>query len=100
MKVLHPFFGPDPDSYNLEGYDSSIEDASDASGRPGIGIVANAILFWVGQQNGKATVAECARAFVMPPAAVVEAVAFHHFMLVTGNLDGPFDEMSIEQDGE
>jgi hypothetical protein len=95
---LHEFFGRDSESYNIhleeDGYDDQ-----DGSGRPGIGIVANALQFWVGQQSGAVRVRDAAAAFVMPVEAVAQAVRYGSWMLLAGN-SSDVAEQRIELEGE
>lgn len=100
-EVLHEFFGRCSDSYNIDlDEDADCDDADDGSGRPGIGIAANALNFWVGQQYHTTTVGDAAVAFSMPAEAVAQAVRWHPWMLIGGDEALPLISRTIEQDGE
>ncbi len=101
-KPGHPFFGADRNSYNIDLDDEPAPygEKSDGSGRPGIGIVQNAIQFWAGQQDESPTVGDAARVFNMPQEAVAEAVEKAYWMLLGGKDSTPLEQLTIELDGE
>ena len=101
MTTQHPFFGRDPDSYNIDlDTDSDVSDAPDGSGRPGIRIASGAIAFWRAQQQSPCTVREAATVFCMPEAAVVECVEYDPWLFLR-TVDRPdMGDWLIEVDGE
>jgi hypothetical protein len=100
MSTLHPFFGRDPDSYNIDlDTDNTSDTAPDGSGRPGIAIVIKALTFWVGQQPGPVTVCMVAQSFHMPIDAVVAAVEEAMWMFLLQRSTDPA-QWVVELEGE
>jgi hypothetical protein len=52
------------------------------TGRPGIGLFANAVQIWALLQEREVTIAEAARAFNVPEAMIRTAVEWHPWMLI------------------
>ncbi len=64
------------------------------TGKPGIGLVSQAIQFWSiqnfnSQTKKSPTISDAAIAFRMPTAAVKEAVEHHYWMYIEGPDDDP-----------
>jgi len=89
----HPFFGPNEDDWNLDSDD-------DDYGKPGVGIVAEAISVWATLQNKPVTLGDAAHAFQMPVEAVAQCVEFHPWMFFVGDENTPIDQLIIEHEGE
>jgi hypothetical protein len=90
----HPFFGPREDDWNLSDCGSS------DYGKPGVGIVANAVSVWTTLQHGSVTLGDAAAAFKMPVEAVAQCVEFHPWMYFVGDEDTPIEKLVIEHEGE
>ena len=84
-------FGADEWSWNLDDPDDATA-ASDASGLPGVGVVAAALGTWVNLNGRYPTVGEAAMVFNLPPELVRSAVDYSPWMLLgagdTIELDG------------
>ena len=90
----HPFFGPNEDDWNLDA-----ELGSDDYGKPGVGIMANAISVWA-SMNGSPTMGEAAATFKMPVEAVAQCVEWHPWMYFVGDEDTPIEKLVIEHEGK
>lgn len=92
----HPFFGPNEDDWNL---DAELGGAD--YGKPGVGVVAEAISTWVMLQNKSAvTLGDVAIAFCMPPEAVAQCAEWHPWMYFVGDENTPLEKLVIEHEGE
>lgn len=69
------------------------------TGAPGIGIFARAIQVWSSSQLRPTSVSEAARVFNCDPARVIEAVTWHHWMMLAGPHDD-YTRLMIEHEGE
>jgi len=91
---LHPFFGPNENDWNLDA-----DLGSDDYGKPGVGIIANAVSIWA-SLNGAPTLGDAAKAFKMPVEAVAQCVDWHPWMYFIGDENTPIEDLVIEHEGE
>ena len=90
----HPFFGPNEDDWNL---DLDLDD--DDRGKPGVGVIAQAISVW-SALNGTTTLGDAAAAFKMPVEAVAQCIEYHPWMYFVGDENTPIEKLVIEHEGE
>lgn len=90
----HPFFGPNEDDWNLGDL------GSPDYGKPGVGIVANAISVWSALQNQTTTLGDAAAAFRMPVEAAVQCVEYHPWMYFVGDEKTPLEKLVIEHEAK
>lgn len=69
------------------------------TGAPGIGSFANALQVWAVYQVEPVSVATAAAVFNIEPRRIIEAVEWHHYMLLSGPHDD-YTRLMIEHDGE
>ena len=91
----HPFFGPSEDGWNID-----LDGEHAGYGKPGVGMVANAISVWSALQQSAVTLGDAAQAFKMPVEAVAQCVDHHPWMYLVGDETTPIEHIKIEHEGE
>jgi len=90
---------PEPSKVDFSAFGDADHEWDHETGRPGIGLFANALQVWACMRLKQVSVAEAARAFCCSPLRIIEAVEYHNFMYLSGP-DDDLDKMLIGHDGE
>lgn len=95
---MSEYFGKDPETWNVGlSYDDHVD--GDGSGRPGVGLFGRAVQVWASMQDGEVSVRDASKAFNCDDQMIVEAVAQHYWMFLSGPEDD-FTKLMIEHEGE
>lgn len=94
-ELRHPFLGPTEDDWNLDLPMGDVD-----YGKPGVGVVAEAVSVWTCLQDKPVMLGDVAASFRMPVEAVVQCVDWHPWMYLIGDENTPLDQLVIEHEHE